>query len=99
MDIANLVPIMDTGVVAQSMAMKAEKNLNVGMVSVEPFEGNASAGLAMYLCLLLHLFTTDMRINLCWRARNPPLTNLQRPKEVQEHFMHMISPRRGVHAF
>jgi hypothetical protein len=55
---------MDTGAVAQSMAIKDEKNLNVGMVSVEAFERSAFAEPTMYLCLLLHLFTTEVRVNL-----------------------------------
>ena len=62
----------------------------------EAFKRSAPAGPTMYLCLLLHLFTTDVGVNLCWRTRNLPLTNLQRPKEVQEHFVHMISPCHGV---
>lgn len=73
------------------MAMKAEKNLIVGTISVEGFEGITSAGLTMYLCLLLHLFTTDAGVNLRRWICTLSLTNLQRPKEVQEHFGYVIN--------
>ena len=95
-DIANLVPIMDTGAVAQSMAMKDEKNLNVGMVSVEGVERSTFTERTMYLCLLLHLFTTDARVNLYQLTCNLPLTNLQRPEEIQEHLKYVINPPHGV---
>ena len=61
-DMAYLVPNIDTGAVAQSMAVKAVKNLSAGMVSVKTSEVNTSTEPTMYLCLLLHLFMTDATV-------------------------------------
>lgn len=58
-DIPNLVPMIDTGPVAQSMAMKDEKNLVIEPASVKTLGEDGLAQPTMYLCLLLHLFTTD----------------------------------------
>ena len=88
--------MMDTGAVVQIIAMKDEKNLNVGMVSVEALEGSAFVKPTMYLCLLLHLFTTNVRVNLHCRTCNLLLTNLQRPEQIQEHFKYVINPPHGV---
>ena len=55
----NLVPMIDTGAVAQSIAMKDEKNLDSEPGSVKTLDGGALAQPTMYLCLLLHLFTTN----------------------------------------
>lgn len=76
-DIPNLVPRIDTGAVAQSMAMEAEKNLIIGTMSVKTSDRGALAQPTMYLCLLLHLFTTDARVimsrkNLKYSAYRSP---------------------------
>jgi hypothetical protein len=65
-DIPNLVPMIDTGAVAQSMAMKDEKNLIIGTASVKNSVGEVLAQPTMYLCLLLHLFTTEARVIARW---------------------------------
>ena len=65
-DIPNLVPRIDTGIMAQIIATKVEKNFTVRTVSAKASERETRARtqLTMYLCLLLHLFTTNARVNM-----------------------------------